>query len=337
MSNYNHFKTAEFLNKARQKFLKEQDAEATNARLKAIEESTEAHIARHRSISNANDKRIIANGLRLHEVTKIDREKVRLNVFTEAVCKYILPAIPIEESYRVSIKPVIFNTVRDFLTEQVKENPNFFADLSNRTCILENMVDRVDTVTDRLIKRFNMVCRGSLSEADATKDNVNPEEEMSYDKMNDDPVALLHNEEDDILSPENSDDGIVGAGEINEIIANKVVAVVEDEKARAEEHELVIQDIKDSIAEENGELSEGEEAPLPTDEEIAEAVLANIGTTFFQNLLTESQMEKVNKNITEGLGAEETETSLMEAVIRYTIAETLHTLRIYEPKSRTRY
>lgn len=335
MSNYNHFKTAEFLNKARQKFLKEQDAESTNAKLKAIEESTQAHVDRHRSISNANDKRIIANGLRMHEVTKIDREKVRLNVFTEAVCKYILPAIPIEESYRTAIKPVVFNTVRGFLSEQVKENPNFLNELSEKTCILENMMDRVDMVTDRLIKRFNMVCRGSLSEADATKDNVNPEEEMSYDKMNDDPVALLHNEEDDILSPENSDDGIVGAGEINEIIANKVVAVVEDEKARAEEHELVIQDIKDSIAEENGELPEGEE--LPTDEEIAEAVLANVGTTFFQNLLTESQMEKINKNILEGLGAEETETSLMEAVIRYTIAETLHTLRVYEPKSRTRY
>lgn len=335
MSNYNHFKTAEFLNKARQKFLKEQDAESTNAKLKAIEESTQAHVDRHRSISNANDKRIIANGLRMHEVTKIDREKVRLNIFTEAVCKYILPAIPIEESYRAAIKPVIFDTVRGFLSEQVKENPNFLNELSEKTCILENMMDRVDMVTDRLIKRFNMVCRGSLSEADATKDNVNPEEEMSYDKMNDDPVALLHNEEDDILSPENSDDGIVGAGEINEIIANKVVAVVEDEKARAEEHELVIQDIKDSIAEENGELPEGEE--LPTDEEIAEAFLANIGTTFFQNLLTESQMEKINKNILEGLGAEETETSLMEAVIRYTIAETLHTLRVYEPKSRTKY
>ena len=335
MSNYNHFKTAEFLNKARQKFLKEQDAESTNAKLKAIEESTQVHVDRHRSISNANDKRIIANGLRMQEVTKIDREKVRLNVFTEAVCKYILPAIPIEESYRAAIKPVVFNTVRGFLSEQVKENPNFLNELSEKTCILENMMDRVDIVTDRLIKRFNMVFRGSLSEADATKDNVNPEEEMSYDKMNDDPVALLHNEEDDILSPENSDDGIVGAGEINEIIANKVVAVVEDEKARAEEHELVIQDIKDSIAEENGELPEGEE--LPTDEEIAEAVLANIGTTFFQNLLTESQMEKINKNILEGLGAEETESSLMEAVIRYTIAETLHTLRIYEPKSRTKY
>ena len=335
MSNYNHFKTAEFLNKARQKFLKEQEAEATNAKLKAIEESTQVHVARHASISNANDRRIIANGLRMQEVTKIDREKVRLNVFTEAVCKYILPAIPIEESYRETIKPVIFDTVRGFLTEQVKENPNFFTELSERTCILENMIDRVDTVTDRLIKRFNMVCRGSLSEADATKDNVNPEEEMSYDKMNDDPVALLHKDEDDILSPENSDDGIVSAGEINEIIANKVVAVVEDEKARAEEHELVIQDIKDTIAEENGELPEGEE--LPSDEEIAEAVLANIGTTFFQNLLTESQIEKINKNILEGLGAEETETSLMEAVIRYTIAETLHTLRVYEPKSRTRY
>lgn len=335
MSNYNHFKTAEFLNKARQKFLKEQDAESTNAKLKAIEESTQVHVDRHRSISNANDKRIIANGLRMQEVTKIDREKVRLNVFTEAVCKYILPAIPIEESYRAAIKPVVFNTVRGFLSEQVKENPNFLNELSEKTCILENMMDRVDMVTDRLIKRFNMVCRGSLSEADATKDNVNPEEEMSYDKMNDDPVALLHKEEDDILSPENSDDGIVSSGEINEIIANKVVAVVEDEKARAEEHELVIQDIKDSIAEENGELPEGEE--LPTDEEIAEAVLANIGTTFFQNLLTESQMEKINKNILEGLGAEETETSLMEAVIRYTIAETLHTLRIYEPKSRTKY
>ena len=48
-------------------------------------------------------------------------------------------------------------------------------------------------------------------------------------------------------------------------------------------------------------------------------------------------MEKINKNILEGLGAEETETSLMEAVIRYTIAETLHTLRVYEPKSRTKY
>lgn len=335
MSNYNHFKTAEFLNKARQKFLKEQDAESTNAKLKAIEESTQVHVDRHRSISNANDKRIIANGLRMQEVTKIDREKVRLNVFTEAVCKYILPAIPIEESYRAAIKPVIFDTVRGFLSEQVKENPNFLNELSEKTCILENMMDRVDMVTDRLIKRFNMVCRGSLSEADATKDNVNTEEEMSYDKMNDDPVALLHKEEDDILSPENSDDGIVGAEEINEIIANKVVAVVEDEKARAEEHELVIQDIKDSIAEENGELPEGEE--LPTDEEIAEAVLANIGTTFFQNLLTESQMEKINKNILEGLGAEETESSLMEAVIRYTIAETLHTLRIYEPKSRTKY
>ena len=335
MSNYNHFKTAEFLNKARQKFLKEQDAESTNAKLKAIEESTQVHVDRHRSISNANDKRIIANGLRMQEVTKIDREKVRLNVFTEAVCKYILPAIPIEESYRAAIKPVVFNTVRGFLSEQVKENPNFLNELSEKTCILENMMDRVDMVTDRLIKRFNMVCRGSLSEADATKDNVNTEEEISYDKMNDDPVALLHKEEDDILSPENSDDGIVSSGEINEIIANKVVAVVEDEKARAEEHELVIQDIKDSIAEENGELPEGEE--LPTDEEIAEAVLANIGTTFFQNLLTESQMEKINKNILEGLGAEETETSLMEAVIRYTIAETLHTLRIYEPKSRTKY
>lgn len=334
MSNYNHFKTEEFLNTTRLRFLKNQNDEAMNARLAAIEESTKDHVEKHTSFSNANDKRRIGHSLRLHEVTKIDREKVKLNIFTEAVCRYILPAIPIEESYRVSIKPVIINTVREFLTTQISENANFYTDLANKTCILENLIERVDIVTDRLIKRFNMVSRGVLAESEANKKNKNVEAEMSYDKINDDPISLLHDEEDDILNPENSEDGIVNANEINEIIANKVVAVVEDEKARAEEHELVIQDIKDSIAEENGDIAEED---MPTDEEIAEAVIASKGTSFFQNLLSESQLEKVDSNILEGLGAHATETSLMEAVIRYTIAETLHTLRIYEPKSRTNY
>lgn len=334
MSNYNHFKTKEFLNNARKRFLQEQDAESTNARLLAIEESTKPHIEKHRDISNVNDKRIIQSSLRLHEVAKIDKEKVRLNVFTEAVCRYILPAIPIEESYKVSIKPVIFNTVKEFLSEQVKENPNFFRDLSNKTCFLESMINRVDTVSEKILKRFSMVCRGSLSEAEASKNNVHPEEEMTYDKMNDDPVALLHKDEDDILNPENSDDGIVNSGEINELIASKVVAVVADEKSRAEEHELVIQDIKNSIAEENGEIPEED---IPSDEEIAEAVLANSTSTFFQKILTESQLEKVDKNILEGLGEDETDSALMETVIRYTIAETLHTLKIYEPKSKNQY
>lgn len=322
MSKYNHFKTTEFLNSSRKKFLQEQNNEAINARLAAIEESNRAHVQKNRSISTANDKRIIEHSLRLNEISKIDREKVRLNVFTEAVCKYILPAIPIEESYKEAIKPVVFNTLKGFIESKVSDNPSFFKELSEKTCILESLMDRVDTVTNSLINRF----RATLYESEENQDS-----DLSYDKMNDDPIALLNSEEDDILSPENSDDGIVSSNEINEIIASKVITVVEDEKARAEEHELVIQDIKNTISEENPEEE------LPSDEEIAEAVLAHSSTSFFSFLLSESQMEKIQENILEGLGENETETSLMEAVIRYTIAETLHTLRIYEPKSITKY
>lgn len=339
MSNYNHFKNEEFLKNARAKFLKESEDESMRKRFAQIEAENAGNVAKARSIATSSDKRLIEASFRINEMTKINPYDVKLSLFTEAICRYIMPAIQIEESYKESIRGTVFHATRKFLKEQMDAvgGKEYFKGLSEKTNLLEDIVDNVDKVYSRLMARRDM---SSFTEGNKGKD-CKKDCNVTYDKLVDDPVALLSSEEDDLLNPANSDDAIVGASEINELIVGKVLSVIEDEKARAEENELVIQDIKDNIAAASGDMpdaSTGEESTdIPSDEEIAEAVLATKRKTFFESLLIESQMEKIDKNINEGLGEEETNSALMEAIIRYTIAETLHTLKVYEPTSRTTY
>lgn len=275
--------------------------------LAAISEAEAAQRYKNRDISTADDKRLIFRGSKLNEFNN-KYEDIKLGIFAEAVGKYVMKALPFDEAVKSKIKLDVFNALKEYLGDKIAKEPAFMENLAMKTCLLERLIDKVNECCNAISVR-------NLREADGAEEIYT------------DPVTLLTDEEDNIISTDNTSTEMTSAEDIHEIITNKVIAVIEDENARAEEDELIIADIKANVS---GEDAEAELA-------VSEALAANRGS-LFNKLINESQIKRIEeKGLNEGTGEDQSDLALTEAIIRYTISETLYTLRIHEPTSKTEF
>lgn len=284
------------------------DESVSGAReLAAISEAEAAQRYKNRDISTAADKKLIFRGSKLNEFNN-KYEDIKLGIFAEAVGKHVMKALPFSEEAKGKIKLDVFNALKEYLGDKIAKDPKFMEKLAEKTCLLENLVDKVNECCKAVSAR-------NLREADGE------------DEVYTDPVTLLTGEEDNIISTDNTSTEMTSAEDIHEIITNKVIAVIEDENSRAEEDELIIADIKANVSGEDAE----------TELAVSEALAAGRGS-LFNKLINESQIKRIEeKGLNEGTDEGQSDLALAEAVIRYTISETLYTLRIHEPTSRTEF
>lgn len=275
--------------------------------LAAISEAEAAQRYKNRDISTAADKKLIFRGSKLNEFNN-KYEDIKLGIFAEAVGKHVMKALPFSEEAKGKIKLDVFNALKEYLGDKIAKDPKFMEKLAEKTCLLENLVYKVNECCKAVSAR-------NLREADGE------------DEVYTDPVTLLTGEEDNIISTDNTSTEMTSAEDIHEIITNKVIAVIEDENSRAEEDELIIADIKANVSGEDAE----------TELAVSEALAAGRGS-LFNKLINESQIKRIEeKGLNEGTDEGQSDLALAEAVIRYTISETLYTLRIHEPTSRTEF
>lgn len=284
------------------------DESVSGAReLAAISEAEAAQRYKNRDISTAADKKLIFRGSKLNEFNN-KYEDIKLGIFAEAVGKHVMKVLPFSEEAKGKIKLDVFNALKEYLGDKIAKDPKFMEKLAEKTCLLENLVDKVNECCKAVSAR-------NLREADGE------------DEVYTDPVTLLTGEEDNIISTDNTSTEMTSAEDIHEIITNKVIAVIEDENSRAEEDELIIADIKANVSGEDAE----------TELAVSEALAAGRGS-LFNKLINESQIKRIEeKGLNEGTDEGQSDLALAEAVIRYTISETLYTLRIHEPTSRTEF
>lgn len=284
------------------------DESVSGAReLAAISEAEAAQRYKNRDISTAADKKLIFRGSKLNEFNN-KYEDIKLGIFAEAVGKHVMKALPFSEEAKGKIKLDVFNALKEYLGDKIAKDPKFMEKLAEKTCLLENLVDKVNECCKAVSAR-------NLREADGE------------DEVYTDPVTLLTGDEDNIISTDNTSTEMTSAEDIHEIITNKVIAVIEDENSRAEEDELIIADIKANVSGEDAE----------TELAVSEALAAGRGS-LFNKLINESQIKRIEeKGLNEGTDEGQSDLALAEAVIRYTISETLYTLRIHEPTSRTEF
>lgn len=284
------------------------DESVSGAReLAAISEAEAAQRYKNRDISTAADKKLIFRGSKLNEFNN-KYEDIKLGIFAEAVGKHVMKVLPFSEEAKGKIKLDVFNALKEYLGDKIAKDPKFMEKLAEKTCLLENLVDKVNECCKAVSAR-------NLREADGE------------DEVYTDPVTLLTGDEDNIISTDNTSTEMTSAEDIHEIITNKVIAVIEDENSRAEEDELIIADIKANVSGEDAE----------TELAVSEALAAGRGS-LFNKLINESQIKRIEeKGLNEGTDEGQSDLALAEAVIRYTISETLYTLRIHEPTSRTEF
>ncbi|MGL6099482.1 MAG: hypothetical protein ACRC0G_07640 [Fusobacteriaceae bacterium] len=271
---------------------------------------TEAHAKirfKNRDISTSDDKKLIFREGKMYNFNS-NYADVKIGVLTEAVCKYAMKALPLAEEHKHLFKGEVFQIVKEYFVYRISEDTKFIEKLSKKTCLLENLISRVDACCSKMSYR-------------------NIKESEGEPAMYTDPITLMTDEEDNLISMDNTSTDVVSANDIHEIITNKVISVLEDENSRAEEDELIIADIKANL---NGDDTESEMA-------VSESI-AYMRTSLFNELINESQTKRIKeKGISEGTTEKNSNLSLVEAIVRYTISETLYTLRIHEPTSRTKF
>ncbi|MGL5712798.1 MAG: hypothetical protein ACRCXX_11415 [Cetobacterium sp.] len=228
-----------------------------------------------------------------------NQNDIKLNIITEAICKHILAAMPLDEEVKAKVRHEVFGHVKSKFANKIGDK-NFMENLRSKSNLLENLIDQCIKCEKVTIARMLKEAKGEAPEAYS------------------DPVSLLTGEEDAIISTDNTSTDAIPAEDLHEIITDKVIKVIEDETARAEEDELIIADIKNNV---QGGLDAEEEM------EVSEA-LNLIRGTLFTEFVSAAQKDKFN--LSEGVSDKQTEVAIAEAIVYYTICETLYTLRIFE-------
>lgn len=249
----------------------------------------------------------------------------------------------IDNNEKELFNQVIFEMVYNayWLDDTVKENADITALYNTYNAVKESVAKILPESSSIFIDEVKNVVH-SICEKSAARITSEVKDEIELKDIEDiDEVNFNLSEVEEIELSDNLSE--LGKEDIEQLVKDKVLSVVQDEKQAGEEKQKLFKEIDDSVNALNGnEVSDDSESSdeTGTNESVSIATRnfrnrfkRGNNSTVFETLMVQSNKQISENIVTEGLSVtNEAKASAVfaDTIFKYTVLETLHTIGLYK-------